>query len=548
MKIARPALVLASLFGCAAAYVGCYADLDWGSNVVGTSSTSASSSASSGSGMPGCDPGASESCYSGPAGTAGIGLCKAGSRTCQADRTWGPCVGEVLPQPEDCATPEDEDCDGTTPACECALLWAKRFGDASDQAAQGIVADADGNVLVTGYFVGSIDFGDPDGPLVSAGGRDVFVAKLGPGGEPRWSKRFGDATDQVGMAIAVDATGNVLVTGHFAGTVDFGGGGLASAGSDDVFVMKLDPDGHHVWSRRFGDSAGQYGASIAVDGAGYVLAAGYFVGAIDLGAGPVPSAGNTDAFVVKLDPADGNPLWGVAFGGAGADASLGVAADGTGDVLLTGYFSDSVSFGGDTWTSAGATDIFVVKLQAATGQPLWSRGFGDAHDQEATSIATDSAGHAVVTGNFFGSLALGGGPLVSLGQDDIFSLRLDPGGAHEWSYRFGGTSYDDGLAVAVDPTGNVLLTGYFFGDGDFGGGTLTSSGMDDVFLVKLKQDGSFLCGQRFGDAAKQQATGVAADALGNALLTGFFAGSVDFGGGPLVSAGGTDIFVAKFTP
>jgi hypothetical protein len=107
-------------------------------------------------------------------------------------------------------------------------------------------------------------------------------------------------------------------------------------------------------------------------------------------------------------------------------------------------------------------------------------------------------------------------------------------------------------AIAVDNSGNVLISGNFTGTVDFGGGPLASAGNgnegEDVYLVKFDNDGNHLWSKRFGDALAQGCYDVAADTSGNALVTGLFYGTVDFGNGPLVSAGSRDIFIAKFSP
>src|SRR5205814_1754525 len=123
-----------------------------------------------------------------------------------------------------------------------------------------IAVDGEGDVLVTGEAAGNVDFGG--GPLGDAGiGFDIFVVKLDSTGSHLWSKRFGDAANQGGAGIAVDAAGGVLVTGFLAGTADFGGGSLPSKGSADVFVAKLDADGGYLWANRFGDLGDQQGMS-----------------------------------------------------------------------------------------------------------------------------------------------------------------------------------------------------------------------------------------------------------------------------------------------
>ena len=100
----------------------------------------------------------------------------------------------------------------------------------------------------------------------------------------------------------MDSTGNVLVTGSFHGTVDFGGGLLPSGGGADVFIAKLDAGGGHLWSRRAGNAQDQNGTSIAADPSGNAFVAGDVFGTVDFGGGPLTSAGGADVFLAKLSP------------------------------------------------------------------------------------------------------------------------------------------------------------------------------------------------------------------------------------------------------
>ncbi len=491
-----------------------------------------------------CVPGTSESCYTGPLGTEGVGLCAAGTRTCNADGLGHEaCTGESTPVPETCGVLEDEDCDGHTPSCTVDHLWSKRFGDMSDQSGPRVATDASGNIVIVGNFFGTIDLGG--GPLTSAAGA-VFVAKLDPAGNHIWSKRFGDTNSVYARSVATDAAGNVVITGHFDGAFDFGGGPLTSAGGSDVFVAKFDPAGNHLWSKRFGDPTSQGGYSVATDAAGNVVVMGNFFGTIDLGSGLLTSAGSSDVFVAKFDPA-GNPVWSQRFGGANDQSGESVATDAAGNAVVTGAFTGIADFGGGPLTGMGDDDIFVAKLDA-TGNHLWSKRFGDADYQVAKSVATDAAGNVVLGGYFFGAVDLGGGLLTSAGGADVFVAKLDPAGNHVSSKRFGDTSNQLGQSVAVDTAGHVVITGGFDGTVDFGGGALTSAGDQDVFVAKFDPAANLVWSQRFGGGNSQHGLSLATDAAANVVMAGYFYGSVDFGGGALTSQGGYDVFVAKLGP
>jgi hypothetical protein len=466
---------------------------------------------------------------------------------------YGACEGAVLPRAEDCATPTDEDCDGLAPACKCNLLWAKRFGDESSQESYRIAVDSAGDVLITGRSLGTVDFGGE--PLVSAGFADLVIAKLNAEGEHLWSKRLDDATEQPDICligscadifVAVDSADNVLIAGALFGTMDFGGGPLTSEGNADLFVAKLDASGNYLWARRFGDGSFQVANGIALDDTGNIYITGSFLGTLDFGGGLLVSAGNSDAFIVKLN-AGGAYVWGKRFGDASAQRGGEAAVDGEGNLLMTGRFSGSVDFGGGPLTSTGE-NIYVAKLDTAGGH-IWSKRFGEASTSQArVNVAVDNAGQALLSGHFDGAIDFGGGTLTSAGGTDLFIAKLDALGNPTFSMRSGDANDQSSYSVAVDDAGNPLFAGYLKGTLELGGGPIASAGAEDTLLAKLDTTGTQLCSKRFGDADSQVGTSVAVDKDGNALLAGTFFGTIDFGDGPLVSAGAQDIFIARFSP
>jgi hypothetical protein len=490
-----------------------------------------------------CVPGAVSPCYSGPAGTAGVGICKMGNQTCAPDGlSLGPCLGEAVPAAENCLSPGDEDCDGTAQACTGAQVWAKRFGDAAAQAGTS-VATHGGGAVITGNLAGTADFGG--GALTSAGATDVFLASFDYTGLPIWSKRFGDVAAQTAARVAVDAQGNVVVVGDFAGKIDFGGGAFTSAGATDVFLAKFDPTGALLWAKTFGNVAAQNGFDVAFAPNGDVVFTGAFAGMINLGGGALASAGATDLFVGRYDSA-GTFLWGKRFGDVAAQAGKGVAVDGQGNVIITGDIAGKVDFGGGVLTSAGATDVLLLELDQA-GAHVLSKLFGNVAAQTASRVAVDAVGNMMITGSAAGKIDFGGGALTSAGGTDVFVARFTSGGAHLWSKLYGGLGNQDSRDLAVDPNGAILVAGDFTTTVDFGGGVLTSAGVTDGFIAKLDPFGAHVWSKKQGDAVAQSVAGIAADATG-VFAVGTFVGAVTFGGAALTSAGATDVMLAKLAP
>src|SRR5437879_1166437 len=213
----------------------------------------------------------------------------------------------------------------------------------------------------------------------------------------------------------MDGSGNVIVTGYFKQPVDFGTGPLTAAGTylGDVFVAKYSASGAPLWVKQVGSSGFDKGTAIAVDGASNVLVTGYFNGTVNFGLGTVTSAGGPDVFVVKYTP-QGAPLWAKRFGGSGFDVAHGIGVDGGGNVAVTGEFQNTADFGTGLLTSAGGRDIFLAEY-SPDGAPLWSRSFGGTSEDGATSVALDGSGNGIVTGSFTGAVDVGCGLLPDLG-------------------------------------------------------------------------------------------------------------------------------------
>jgi hypothetical protein len=311
-------------------------------------------------------------------------------------------------------------------------LWAKTIGGTGADSGAATAVDSAGNVFATGNIDGTsgVDFGG--GALFSAGAKDVFLVKYSPVGGHVWSKRFGGTGYDFGAAVAVDSAGNVVVAGTFDGTIDLGGGQLTTAGDRDIFVAKFSSTGQHIWSKRFGGSSADFVRGIAVSSAGDVLLTGHFLATINFGGPSLTSAGFEDIFLAKLSGSNGGHVWSQRFGSnSGPDFGYGVAVDGNGNVAMTGYFAGTVNFGGGG-IAAQMYDIFVAKYTSA-GSFLSARRYGDPanlyNNQYGYAIAMSGGGSMYVTGEFTGTLtfgAAGQGTSTAFGGNDAYLASVGP--------------------------------------------------------------------------------------------------------------------------
>ena len=496
-----------------------------------------------------CAPNSTQACYTGPMGTAGVGLCKMGVETCAPNGSgFGPCTGQVLPTPENCATAGDDDCNGQAPQCTGATSWVRYFGNNQSQVGVAVATDAQGNGVVVGRFTGAITLPAPIGTLNSAGGNDIFVVKYNSTGTVVWAKKYGDSAEQLVTSVAIDSAGDVLIAGEFLGTVNFGGTALTSnMNSSDIFVAKLAAaTGDHVWSMALANQFTQEEASVAVDAADNVYVSGTFSGNLTIGANVLsPSVmGGLEVFVTKMDKT-GLPLWAKAITGPGTQYAYDLAVSPSGEIALAGAFQNSIDFGGTMLTSAGDYDLFVAKLDNL-GNPIFAIGAGDATLQRANAVAIDGSGNVLVTGEYNGTMDLGGGMVTSGGVEDAFVAKYSPSGFHMWSKAMGGMSAQRGKDVAVDAFGNVLVTGQFWATTDFGKGMLQSNGEHDVFVAKYNPAGTAAWTLKFGGGSTEAGESVAADSSASVWLAGSYRSPTNFGNAMLTpNAGLEDVFLVK---
>lgn len=384
------------------------------------------------------------------------------------------------------------------------LLWAKNIGGANIDYGNGITVDASGNVYTIGCFLETGDF-DPGADtvnLTSVGSYDIFVSKLNASGNFVWAKRMGGTGADVGTSIAIDASGNVYVTGTFQDTANFGAGStysLSSAGGEDIFVAKLDAAGNVTWLKQMGGILGEYVSSIALDASGDVYTTGYFGDTVDFdpdnGNFNLTSVGVIDIFISKLN-STGNFVWAKQMGGPGIDYANSIAIDGSGNVYTTGLFNDTADFnmatGTSTLTSAGNDDIFITKLNS-TGSFIWAKQMGGTDFDIGSSITTDASGNVYTTGYFGGTADFnpnaGTNSLISNGSIDVFISKLSPAGNYIGSKHIGGTGSDRGNSIAMDVLDNVYTTGNFEDttncNTDADTFNLVSAGIHDIFIHKM---------------------------------------------------------------
>ncbi len=374
-----------------------------------------------------------------------------------------------------------------------------------------------------------------------------------------WNRTF-DVSSLSGLAVHGDGT--LVAAVKLFDTQDFGSGPVTSAGSADVAIVKLNPaDGKAMWMKSFGDGSDQMPGRIALSKSGHVGMLGTFTGTLTIKNSIVNSAPDAIDFLAALD-ADGNGLWAKAVDTKGG-GFLAIASHPAQDAFaVCGY-----AMGAATDLVAGATaaadeqeDVLIAKIDAGTGAVIWSRQFANPGSQQCTSIALDALGDVYAAGLYNGTLDLGAGPLpLAPGKNAqaIWVAKLDgASGSTKSAASWGNDRRQSLKALSVDDAGNLALVGGLRDTMTFGAVTLpggggpgadagaTTTSNSDAFALKL--DGKLVpvWARRWGDTANQELRAAAFDSAGDLVVAGSLVGSMDMGGGMILTAAtGADYYM-----
>jgi hypothetical protein len=313
-------------------------------------------------------------------------------------------------------------------------IWTKTYGGPGNDMVRAITPTPDGNFIVAGS---TNSFG--------AGGNDVYLLKIKPGGDTIWTKTYGEKKDDGACAIIPTPDGNFIV----AGWTDCG-----DVYRDDAYLLKIKPNGDMLWTKTYGGTSEDMLYAITPTPDGNFIVAGSTTSF---------GKGRSDIYLLKIN-AGGDTLWTRTYGGTSYEDAFAITQTPDGNYMVVGCTS---SFG------AVFTDAYLLKIKP-DGDTIWAKTYGTTGDNFAYAITP------TVDGNF---LVVGSTSFYDYGigsvNDDAFLLKIKPDGQTLWKKTYGGPGGDYSIAITSTPDGNYIVAGQTrFND------TL----YDDVWLFSIIDD------------------------------------------------------------
>ena len=405
--------------------------------------------------------------------------------------------------------------------------WAKKQAGGNVDETLAVTGDNSGNTYTTGYFSGLANI---DGvQKVVNGLTDIFISKISPDGTTLWVVAAGGTSSDRGLGIAVDNNFNVIVSGFFSGSINFGNGVSinSNSGSQDAFVAKYSSSGTILWAKSGGSSGnGDRANDVAVDNSGNVFITGQFSGEASFGSLSLTSLNNTiDAFIVKYDP-DGNEVWARKGSGTSIDRGLSITTDNAGSAYAVGQFSGDITFDNPHVNNI-INALFIVKY-SASGNEEWFRFAGGTEQSIANSVTSDGT-NIYLTGDFGNSITfLGSGntTLTSGYNNAVFLASYSSSGSLLWKQSQGSSSPVSSRGISVR-NGELGIAGWHECTFEslseiYGEATFNSLGYKDVFTMRYSSSGTFVYARNFGSSTDEIATGIHIQTDGKEVITGVF--------------------------
>jgi len=319
---------------------------------------------------------------------------------------------------------------------------------------------ADGAIYLALRYVGDTSLGGK--PLASLGSADMALVKLDPSGAVEWARTLGGTGDEFVGGLALAPGGDLVLCGVAFAPLDLGGGPL-SPQYFSAFVARFTSSGEPVWSTLFDESQFSDAEYCAIDSSGRIVVVLY---------GPP----ETPAPVLASYSPDGELLWTRYNFDSGFYFPSGVGLDATGQPTVASTFDGTIDLGSGPLTSDGQFDIAVVSY-SESGELQWVTQIGEADADLASGIATTAAGFAVA--GAYGVKYIPNDPNYAASASDAFVAELAPDGAVLWKWLLGSAAVAEADTIVESSDHGVWV-----------GGVESLPSRDQGFLVRVDKDGA----------------------------------------------------------
>jgi hypothetical protein len=394
--------------------------------------------------------------------------------------------------------------------------WVRTIGtEATD-----VFRCPEGTAFVCGNFEADSFWGNNYLRNRGSTGKDIYIGKFNATNEIQWLKCAGGEGEQEVKAVYADADLNSYITGTFSDSIQFGDITLQSQGMSDVFVAKLDPLGNYLWAFAAGGNQDDAGLDLCVDQQGNIYVSGYYSGDATFGVFSANSVGGRDAFVLKLNSA-GEFVALYPSLALGDDYAKAIVLDNLSRLWMAGNVSDD--------SETPTVQKIVLQKLSDNLDVMETISSTPAEELTVTGLALDGANNCYLSGAFKGAFNIGNIAQAAETNVSAFVARISSELACTWISSATADGAVCANAIATDSSGNSFIAGTMRGSGNFGGQTIQSWGLQDLFVAKLNNLGQWSWAKSNGSTNDDCANSIALNPGGLCSVVGRIDGRIGLG-------------------
>jgi len=404
-----------------------------------------------------------------------------------------------------------------------------------------LVFDKDGALYILGQFEGEVQL---DKQRYSGKGKNnVFVAKYTKEGSIDWINPINGLGHIVAHSIVLDEENNIYISGAFGRTCYFGKQELKSTDYQDNFIAKYTSTGELKWVKRIRANTKAHKTILVKGNDGKLLLAGSFFKYLWLGDKRIKAQSNSDIFIAEFDK-EGELDNLLHIQGRNQEKLNGLVCSQSGEIYLTGSFTENIKFKGESFNSTGKEDVFVACYQ--NSELKWAKTMGSPYTDYASKLIIQND-EVLVGGSFSSKIEFDNKQLSSKGALDAFIVSYNNKGELNWASSFGSYANEYLNAFTQNKEGQLYLSGNFRGEIKKDTSKIRSNGLiNDLFLAKYSKEGEFIWAKNYGGMGTDYANGLFRSPDNYFYLMGSFEKNIKFEKKKIKSPGGSDFFVSRF--
>ena len=423
--------------------------------------------------------------------------------------------------------------------------WAKTFGGSSTDKAKDLIYANNKLYLLGDYFSNSIQFSGTT--LTNRGEYDIFVAELSTSGVPSWALKIAGTNDEFASNIAYDS-GQLFISGNFYLSTSIDGNTYNSEDGFDSFCLSYTIGSGFDWVLTGGGDGDEYSGVLLPYGSNVYFTGRYYEEAI-FDTDTIIAEGGYDNFIVSINKSTG-AIVDVKTSGSLLDDNISSAiVSDYNDLYFWGNTQGMFHFGSSFIILSSSQDIVYSILSSSGSLKSINRIKADCLNNKAYTCLIDD-GYRYMAGSFYGNMGLSNVFLNSAGQSDMFMAKTDVNGNYEWYFSCGGEGKDEIYEMCFDKNGDIIICGTFYENIWFKDEPIQAMGYNDIFVAKiLAENGNLEWVTPAGGMDDDKAIALCVDDSNNIYLTGtFFTIDSDtcfFDTLSLLGNGFDDIFISK---